>query len=302
MNESFVARCASEVRRNDHIYLNHLEYTVIHVSFAGLHTALGKVHIVATQQRTCEKIELLHNKSDMIHAYTPIETDLITQPDPVAPILNTPIFDLLLRRLDTLEGKLDLLNTKIESQQIAARRAASIRPLGEVMCGVALTGMNVELINHEAFDSRGAFQNPGNRDDIVIVAYLQDDMHTDHKPRLKKDPVSRRKFASILGVGSNEVAMSFCDIKTAVTTMAGMTLFDLAHAPAMHIFRVRKELIPLALACMDSSGEKHAWSALTQVSRARLMSRKDTPAFFTSQRLFPCFNPLLGFVDVDLCG
>jgi hypothetical protein len=66
MSVAFEARCAGRVRKHDHIRINNTEYTVIEVSFGG---SSGKALIVA-QQRSGEKIEMLLEGTDVIHACT----------------------------------------------------------------------------------------------------------------------------------------------------------------------------------------------------------------------------------------
>jgi hypothetical protein len=65
MSVSFEARCAGGVRKHDHVRINNTEYTVIDVSFGG-----SKALIVAQQQRSGEKIEMLLEGTDVIHACT----------------------------------------------------------------------------------------------------------------------------------------------------------------------------------------------------------------------------------------
>lgn len=74
------------------------------------------------------------------------------------------IFEMLVSRLDTFEGKLDLL-------QKAARHEDSMRPVGKKFSGVALTGCCVGLIVHDKFNSDGVFEEKGDEDVLILESY-----------------------------------------------------------------------------------------------------------------------------------
>lgn len=68
------------------------------------------------------------------------------------------VFEMLVSRIDHVEDYLVSVREALARQDMSARHADSMRPLGSPFSGVALTGHCVELTTHNKFDANGDFE------------------------------------------------------------------------------------------------------------------------------------------------
>lgn len=91
------------------------------------------------------------------------------------------MMELLVSRLDNMEMKMDALHTKLETQNKVLRHADSLRPLGEVFSGVALTGHAVDLTVHAKFDAEGRFDCGYSSGGMLMLVRKRNPSYEDHE-------------------------------------------------------------------------------------------------------------------------